>query len=150
MQPSLSIRQEGEVDIFLVCRNDPTLAVCAQAPSYYEYRLTLAPYAVFIGLFGVSLMGYFATYAVKRRGLGFTIALSLGVITELIGYAGRVMSWQNQWAEEGFMIQICCLTIAPAFIAAGIYLCLRRIVHIFGPQNSRLKPEWYTRIVRVS
>lgn len=44
-------------------------------------------------------------------------------------------------------MQICCLTIGPAFMAGGIYLCLRRIVYAFGPENSRLKPEWYTRIV---
>jgi hypothetical protein len=43
-------------------------------------------------------------------------------------------------------MQICCLTIAPAFVAGGIYLCLRRIVYAFGPANSRITPEAYTRI----
>jgi hypothetical protein len=28
-----------------------------------------------------------------------------------------------------------------------VYLCLRRIVSAFGPENSRLPPEYYTRIV---
>lgn len=44
------------------------------------------------------------------------------------------------------MIQIVCLTIAPAFMAAGIYLCLSRIVLTFGPSNSRLAPHLYPRI----
>lgn len=44
-------------------------------------------------------------------------------------------------------MQIVCLTIAPAFMAGGIYLCLRRIVYAFGPENSRIRPESYTRIV---
>jgi RTA1 like protein len=43
-------------------------------------------------------------------------------------------------------MQIVCLTIAPAFMAGGIYLCLRRIVYTFGPANSRISPEAYTRI----
>lgn len=43
-------------------------------------------------------------------------------------------------------MQIVCLTIAPAFIAAGIYLTLSRIVVTFGPQNSRIKPKSYPRI----
>jgi hypothetical protein len=45
-----------------------------------------------------------------------------------------------------FMIQICCLTLAPAFLAAGIYFTLSRIVTVFGPKNSRLPPQWYPRI----
>jgi uncharacterized membrane protein len=73
-----------------------------------------------------------------------------GVILEVLGYAGRLMSWKDQWAEPGFLMQIVCLTIAPAFMAAGIYLCLRRIVYAFGPDNSRIKPELYTRIVSPS
>ncbi|KAL8792533.1 MAG: hypothetical protein Q9195_004903 [Heterodermia aff. obscurata] len=43
-------------------------------------------------------------------------------------------------------MQIVCLTIAPAFIAAGIYLTLSRIVITFGPQNSPIKPKSYPRI----
>lgn len=43
-------------------------------------------------------------------------------------------------------MQIVCLTIAPAFLAAGIYLCLSRIVITFGPENSRIKPLSYPRI----
>lgn len=43
-------------------------------------------------------------------------------------------------------MQIVCLTIAPAFLAAGIYLTLSRIVITFGPENSRIKPLSYPRI----
>ena len=43
-------------------------------------------------------------------------------------------------------MQIVCLTIAPAFMAAGIYLTLSRLVLTFGPSNSRLKPHLYPRI----
>ena len=43
-------------------------------------------------------------------------------------------------------MQIVCLTIAPAFLAAGIYLTLSRIVLVFGPENSRIKPLSYPRI----
>ncbi|KAI4189328.1 MAG: hypothetical protein L6R41_001552 [Letrouitia leprolyta] len=49
-------------------------------------------------------------------------------------------------SQNGFLMQICCLTIAPAFLAAGIYLTLSRIVITFGPENSRIKPLSYPRI----
>ena len=43
-------------------------------------------------------------------------------------------------------MQKICLTIAPAFIAARLYLTLSRIVIIFGPKNSRVKPLSYPRL----
>jgi hypothetical protein len=43
-------------------------------------------------------------------------------------------------------MQIVCLTIAPAFLAAGVYLCLSRIVTTFGRENSRISARAYPRI----
>lgn len=37
-----------------------------------------------------------------------------------------------------------CLTIAPAFFTAAIYLCLGRIVIVYGEDISRLRPRTYT------
>lgn len=39
-----------------------------------------------------------------------------------------------------------CLTIAPAFFSAAIYLCLSRIIDIYSASVSRLKPQFYTYI----
>lgn len=36
------------------------------------------------------------------------------------------------------------MTIAPAFLAASIYLCLARIVVVYGESISRIKPRTYT------
>lgn len=138
---------DGALGLWIMCAENPHLTVCEDVPSYYGYRLSLPANATFLAFFGVFLIAYIAIYAATRRGLGFTVAMTFGIICEVLGYAGRVMSWENQWTENGFLMQICCLTIAPAFMAAGIYLCLRRIVYTFGPENSRIPPEFYTRIV---
>jgi hypothetical protein len=42
-----------------------------------------------------------------------------------------------------FLVQIICLTIAPAILAAGVYLCLSRIVTTFGQDNSRISARTY-------
>jgi hypothetical protein len=36
------------------------------------------------------------------------------------------------------------LTLAPALLTAGIYLCLGRVIVAIGSENSRLKPKMYT------
>jgi hypothetical protein len=137
-------------DCFLVCQAYPDMAFCQHVDSYFNYRISLPANAVFLAIFSLSFLAFAAVYGVTRKGLGFTVAMLLGVACEIIGYAGRIMSWKNQWQENGFLIQIICLTIGPAFLAAGVYLCLRRIVYAFGPENSRIPPEYYTRIVSFS
>jgi hypothetical protein len=76
--------------------------------------------------------------------------MTLGLLSEIIGYAGRIWSYHNQWEINGFYMQIICLTLGPAFFAAGVYLCLARLVNVFGADNARMSPNLYTRIVSVS
>lgn len=136
-----------EGGLFYYCFQNPKSQYCKDVPGYYQYNVDLAPNAAFLAIFAASLIGYIATWVIVRKGTAFNVALILGLICEIIGYSGRILSWQNRWSENGFLVQICCLTIGPAFMAAGVYLCLRRIVSAFGPENSRLPPEYYTRIV---
>ncbi|KAJ9609977.1 hypothetical protein H2200_006307 [Cladophialophora chaetospira] len=49
----------------------------------------------------------------------------------------------NPWSGAGFKTQICCLVLAPSFLAAGIYVTLKHLVIYCGPENSRLKPRLY-------
>ncbi|KAF4636340.1 hypothetical protein G7Y89_g1768 [Cudoniella acicularis] len=85
---------------------DCTVDTCPIDTSFYYYRISLAANAAFIALFSISLIGFLVTYAFTRRATAFTFAMTCGVILEVIGYAGRIQSWQNQWKEDGFLMQI--------------------------------------------
>lgn len=54
------------------------------------------------------------------------------------------MLHSNPWSGNGFDIQICCLIISPAFIAAGVYLTLKHIVLEIGNDFSRIRAKYYT------
>jgi hypothetical protein len=71
-----------------------------------------------------------------------------GLIGEIIGYTGRLLLNQNPFDPTGnnFLIYLVDLTIAPAFLSAAIYLCLARIVVVYGEHLSRFKPRTYTLI----
>ncbi|PNY29074.1 Sphingoid long-chain base transporter RSB1 [Tolypocladium capitatum] len=146
MSASNSLNTTAPVDMRTFCLHNPDSPDCDNVPSFYGYHINLAANAAFLGIFAASLLGYAVTLAVTRRGVAFNLALMLGLLCEILGYAGRVINWRNPWDENGFLMQICCLTIGPAFMAASLYLCLRRIVTAFGPENSRIPPEYYTRI----
>ncbi|KAL8678272.1 MAG: hypothetical protein Q9186_005353 [Xanthomendoza sp. 1 TL-2023] len=121
-----------------------TLETCPVDESYYDYRPSLAANGAFLALFSLSLLAFLVQVTLSKRFIGFTIAMVSGCLLEVLGYIGRIM--HNPFGENGFLMQICCLTIAPAFMAAGIYLTLSRIVVTFGPENSRIKPLSYPRL----
>jgi len=56
------------------------------------------------------------------------------------------MMHKNAFSINGFLMQICTLSIGPAFYCAAIYLCLTRLVRTYGESTSRLKPAQYTYI----
>ncbi|KAI1343193.1 RTA1 like protein-domain-containing protein [Xylariaceae sp. FL0016] len=126
--------------------DDCTIDTCTITRSFYRYRIWLVPNIIFCGIFGLSLLLFLATRLVTRRAGVFTIAMGLGLVVEITGYVGRVLSYNDQWSSTAFIIQTTSLTFAPAFLAAGVYVCLRQIVRIFGSENSRIRPELYTKI----
>lgn len=127
--------------------NNCTIATCAITTSFYNYRIVLFPNAFFLSIFALSLVIYLTLYILKRRFLFFAISMKLGILAEMIGYIGRILSYKNQWDENPFLIQTICLTCAPAFFSAGIYVCLARICTVYGEKNSLITPRWFTRIV---
>lgn len=52
----------------------------------------------------------------------------------------------DPFSPGGFKINVILLTIAPAFISAGIYVTLKKLVLVFGTQYSRLSPNAYAYI----
>lgn len=117
---------------------------CPVHATLYGYRPSLGVNSFFAALFAVIL--------VLQLGIGFytrtwtyMLALTLGSFGELLGYIGRLMMHSNPWNESGLEIEICCLVLAPSFLAAGIYLTLKYIVVTCGEEHSRLKPKLYPR-----
>jgi hypothetical protein len=83
---------------------------------------------------------------IRRRTWSYLVGLGIGSLLEATGYIGRIILHKNPFSGGGFKLQIICLTIAPAFIAAGLYLNLKNLVIVFGPHLSLLKPALYTYI----
>ena len=124
-----------------------TVETCPILSSFYNYRIDLAPNVAFLTLFSIVVPWFAGVWIYTKRGCWFAIAMLLGLAAEIIGYAGRIISYNNQWSQNGFLIMAICLTLGPTFFSAAIYLCLAQIVIVYGPENSRLAPSMYTKIV---
>lgn len=98
--------------------------------------------AIIMGLF----LGAHALLGVWYRTWWFGISYVCGTILEMLGYIGRTLSSVDTHADNPFLLQIICLTIAPCFIMAGIYYLLGQLIQIYGTSYALLKPMWYSYI----
>ncbi|ODV88049.1 hypothetical protein CANARDRAFT_5354 [[Candida] arabinofermentans NRRL YB-2248] len=71
---------------------------------------------------------------------------TIGLILEVLGYVGRVMSSHDVSSFNGYILQIVCLILGPSFIMAGLYYTLAQLTVVMGEYYSRLKPMQYTLI----
>ncbi|KAL7936349.1 RTA1 like domain-containing protein [Trichoderma chlorosporum] len=118
------------------------LSNCPVEWSIYSYRPSLAANATFCALFGIACVLHLYL-GIRWKTWGFTIPVIIGCITEIIGYAGRIMLWDNPFSFNGFMIQIVTLTTAPVFYTASIYVTLSKSIMFLGPDLSRFKPQLF-------
>ncbi|KAL1957830.1 hypothetical protein VTO42DRAFT_5395 [Malbranchea cinnamomea] len=119
-----------------------TLDTCPIEASIYKYRPALGANITFLAVFAVSGLVHTAQL-VLWRNYAFASLVVVGCVTEVIGYVGRVWLYYNPFSFDAFLMQICCLTIAPAFYSAAIYLCIGYLVRTFGLDASRLRPSGY-------
>ncbi|KAK2594937.1 Envelope glycoprotein [Conoideocrella luteorostrata] len=118
------------------------LQTCPVEWSIYGFRPSIGANAAFLALF--ILVGIAHGYLGFRwKSWGFMVGMLLGCLSEVIGYAGRIMLYNNPFSFVGFMIQIVCLTIAPIFYTASIYVTLSKTIVYLGPELSRFKPALF-------
>lgn len=94
---------------------------------------------------------FFAACAIAHIWLGlrfrtknYAIVLAIGCVALVLGYIARLGLYFWPFNSIPFEVQVCCLIIAPAFNSAAIYLVLKRVVEVLGPECSVLKPKQYT------
>ena len=122
-----------------------TLDTCPVTDSIFYYRPSFAANVAFLSLFAFTSLLHLVQ-GIYTKKPAFCIAVCIGCVAEILGYVGRIISWNNPFSINGFLIQICCLTIAPAFFSAGIYFCLSDIVRHVSMEASRIKPWAYALI----
>ncbi|PGG98111.1 hypothetical protein AJ80_09583 [Polytolypa hystricis UAMH7299] len=119
-----------------------TLETCPVETSIYGYRPSIPANVALLLLFSLSGAIHLSQLILWRNRL-FSIPMVIGCICEILGYSGRLMLQSDPFNMDGFMLQICALTIAPAFFTASIYFCISGIVRLFGQESSRLRPALY-------
>ncbi|KAK0107329.1 hypothetical protein ONS95_004023 [Cadophora gregata] len=120
-----------------------TLDTCDLSLASFLYIPTLPGNVLFAAIFGIYLVAQIFL-GIKHKTWGYMVAMVMGLLLEVIGYVGRVLLHNDPFNDNNFLMYLVTLTIAPALLSASIYLCLARIVNIYGENLSRFKPRTYT------
>ncbi|KAL7415338.1 RTA1-like protein [Mrakia frigida] len=109
----------------------------------YGYVPTQWVCVVFIVFFALSTIAH-TGQAIHGRLPWLLFTIVPGGLLEVLGWCGRLWNSINKTILDGYLMQICCLILAPAFIMASNYLILGLIINKLGLQYSRIAPKWYT------
>lgn len=120
-----------------------TLETCDLSLATFNYIPTLPGNAIYVVIFFAFLIGQLGL-GIKFKTWGYMTAMVLGLLLEVVGYGGRIMIHNNPFNGDAFLISLVTLTIAPAFLTASIYLCLGRIINVYGENLSYFQSRTYT------
>lgn len=139
-----------------------TLDTCDLTLASFLYIPTLPGNAIYAGIFGALTIGQLYL-GIRYKTWGYMVAMIFGLVRryyvdsnflslltfhpqllEIIGYVARVMLHESPFDDDYFLMYLITLTIAPAFLSAAVYLCLSRIVVVYGAHLSRFKPRTFT------
>lgn len=111
----------------------------------YQMKLSFLANLIFVVVFACVFLFHIGI-GVWRKHVYFSVCLSLGSALEIAGYAARILSIGNYSDKLTFLTQIISLTLAPAFVMAGVYFLLAQLLVIYGHQYSILRPLWFSYI----
>ena len=122
---------------------DLTIPACSLDVASVEYLPNVTADAILLGIFGVYLLVCLGI-GIRYKAWGHTVGTFFGFLLEVLGYAGRIELHDNPFKLGNFLLYLIPLTIGPAFLSAAIYLCLSRIIVVYGEGLARFKPRTYT------
>ncbi|KAK1990493.1 parasitic phase-specific protein PSP-1 [Colletotrichum falcatum] len=119
-----------------------TLELCPLEWSILRYQPSVAASGVSIAFFALALIAH-AAQGIRWKTWGFTASIISGCVLEIIGYVGRLIIHDNPFDFQGFLIQIICITVAPVFFSAAIYVLLSQTINFLDRSISRFSPRLF-------
>ncbi|KAF4956721.1 hypothetical protein FSARC_11489 [Fusarium sarcochroum] len=119
-----------------------TLELCPIEMSVYKYRPSLPANVVFAVLFVIGTAVH--TYlGLKWKTPWFMWCMIVSCIHEIVGYIARILLWNNPWSFGAFITQIICITQAPVFYCAAIYVTLGQSIDHYDPSLARFPTKFF-------
>ncbi|KAL4746280.1 hypothetical protein BDW72DRAFT_210539 [Aspergillus terricola var. indicus] len=122
-----------------------TVQTCPLSLAHTSYLPNLSGNGFYVALFAL-LLPVQLIMGIRTRTWSFMTGMVCGLLLEVLGYAARIKMRGNPFIDRWFTMYMVCLTVAPAFLSAAIYVSLARIVAVYTKRVSRIKQRSYSLI----
>jgi hypothetical protein len=96
-----------------------TLQTCDLSLASFLYLPTVPGNAIYAAIFGIYIIVQLYL-GIRHKTFGYMTAMVLGLLGEVIGYAGRILLHYHPFDNNYFLTYLICLTIAPALLSASV------------------------------
>ncbi|PSN67380.1 parasitic phase-specific protein PSP-1 [Corynespora cassiicola Philippines] len=119
-----------------------TLDTCPLEWSIFRYKPSIPANGLFIGIFGL-LLAVHALQGWWYKKWAYMACMVAGCILQIVGYVGRLLLHGNPFDFDAFLIQIICITVAPVFYCAAVYVLLTQVILLVDKSLSRFDPRYF-------
>lgn len=109
----------------------------------YHYNLNRGGNIFFFIVF-CFIFGYITVMLVWSRYHWYNITYFCAFALQVLGFLGRILSFDDTANINYYLLQFVSLTLSPAFLMAGVYFLFAQAVILYGRSYSVLKPMWYS------
>ncbi|KAL5045006.1 hypothetical protein BDW71DRAFT_95074 [Aspergillus fruticulosus] len=120
-----------------------TLQTCPLSLAHTSYLPNLGGNGFYVALFAF-LIPVQLVVGIRTRTWSFMTGTVCGLLLEVLGYVARIKMRANPFIDRWFTMYMVCLTIAPAFLSAAIYVSLARLLAVYTTRVSRIKQRSYS------
>ncbi|KAH7137758.1 RTA1 like protein-domain-containing protein [Dactylonectria macrodidyma] len=123
------------------------MSATSQKYQFYKYHPSTVIAAITTALFG--LLSAFHLFKLLQRRTWYFIPFFCGCLLETIGYGARSINASKtpDWTLVVYIIETLFILLAPALLAASIYMVLGRIVLLLDAGHlSWVPPRWLTKL----
>ncbi|KAH8725632.1 RTA1 like protein-domain-containing protein [Phaeosphaeriaceae sp. PMI808] len=115
--------------------------------AWVPYRYSPSNVAAIIFVTAFFLTTFLHIVQLVKKKTWYFIPFVIGGLLEASGYIGRIISHNDLWALGPYIMQSLLILIAPALLAASIYIILGRIISLVDGQRYLLVPQrWLTKV----
>lgn len=118
-------------------------AICNPKNSSYGFLPELWTGILFSCLFGILVLTHIALLGYHRLFPKFMFIAIVGAAGELAGWIARAYGHVDPFDRNGYIAQVICLILSPAFVSAVNYVAFQNVMDVFGKKWSRIPRKYY-------
>ena len=121
-------------------------SICPVPEGYLSYAPSQVGNGIILASF-IILIPIAIFFGFRYRAVMFSILLFIGIAFEILCYVGRLLLHREPKTSSYFIMFLLGSSIAPTFIAAGIFCILAEVMSVYDSELLEVRPRYFTHLL---